>query len=892
MRVLYCATKDTGSTLESPDPESVFLEKLCHAGNEITTLVEFPDEVQLSEIQPARKPEAMRSVACGSSAPAGAPGAALAAELRNLLTPGAFDVLIVRGVTLNLTLRGADSHAKSRWTFLTDDDLDELSDDLSVLSTVVEASDAALVSGAEALRAVKVGAPAVRHKVVDLQRHTKSQHFGPNLITELKQLSSRTVAERRVLLYLDRPETDSATWVASAYASAVALASDVVHVVILCHGGAKLFRSVSSKCRNVTVVEPRTAPHHVAESRLIPRYAAWHVAVAASELNCSAVLTEDLETAVFGLTNSSLRPRLWPIVRFGDLEGFQKQAQVYDLLAESVPRIVFTDHDSRAVFESKVPSATSKTIVFPGFAPSMAEAVEPSRREHLSELLKTYLDRFTADYAAVAKMPCPRRLVLAGHDFKFAGELLDVLAQRSDIELRVDHWAGQAVQDLPTSKALLAWADIIFCEFASHNAVWYSWEKLEGQTLIVRFHGYELWSPWIQDINLANVDKIVFVSNFYRDKVVRELGWPRSKTEVIPNVVDTLDLARPKVPESRFHLGMAGIVPILKRPDRALDLLEGLLQEDARYTLHIRGRAPWDYGWMWKNPDIRDAYMAFYERLAMNPKLRRRVAFDEFGPDMGRWFQNIGWVLSPSFRETFHLAPVEGMASGAVPVVWARDGAVEIFRKDWVHEDTSAAVRYILEKNSDEFAYRKLTLEAMEESQRYDVVSNGKTWLELILGTKGAYSDQPAENVDTARVEQIFAKTPTAESFRWLMMTLARDGNTSRIAELVLEHSDYVNELPPSVLFEHNWHQGVEALRNNFPQIPDRAAGASFLPKRAAVMVAINPARLAQTDTDTEPQEGPAGGELRLVAITSPATVPSTGDLTGAAVSWRRTNGQ
>ena len=62
---------------------------------------------------------------------------------------------------------------------------------------------------------------------------------------------------------------------------------------------------------------------------------------------------------------------------------------------------------------------------------------------------------------------------------------------------------------------------------------------------------------------------------------------------------------------------------------------------------------------MWRHPLRRDTYLANYERLRSNPRLRRAVVFDDFGPDMGNWFRNIGWMLSPSTRETFHLAPAE-----------------------------------------------------------------------------------------------------------------------------------------------------------------------------------------------------------------------------------------
>ncbi|WP_168404667.1 glycosyltransferase family protein [Arthrobacter silvisoli] len=781
-----------------------------------------------------------------------------------------FDLVLADGLLLNQELARRGFPAARLWSFLPAADVASRSNaargGLEDLQAVVQYSAFTLVEDAGQRHVLRQAVPAANHRV--------------HLIDDCdaRRMHALKRAQRRVLLYRRPGVQDMVDWASRTYRMARSVASEDVHVILLCHDGESIFGSVEQDSPHITVLQPATAGHQVENERLLPRFAAWHVAVASSDLDCCAVLTDDLETVVSGFTNSVLRRKLWPLIDFESLDEFNGSRQLFQQFAETASRLVFVRDDARAVLESRIPAATSKGVLLPSLAVGM-DATSSSAANAGSDagLFRDYLDRAVADYAAVPFLPAKRRILVAGHDFKFAGELIDVLSQRQDVELRADHWVAQNQQDETQSRTLLDWADVIFCEFASHNAVWYSWEKQPGQTLVVRFHGYELFSPWIQEINIANVDRIIFVSEFYRNKVVEELGWPREKTSVIPNVVDVLDLNRPKKDGARFHIGIAGIVPILKRPDRALDILEGLLAADPRYTVHIRGRAPWDYGWMWQDEVIREAYEAFYERIALNPGLRRRIAFDEFGPDMGRWFQNIGWMLSPSFRETFHLAPVEGMASGAVPVVWDREGAREIFGDEWVHEDTAAAVDYIKRINESPEDYAEASNAAVAHARQFDLVKNGQDWLRLLLTLEGTHSATPGENISAEASEQRFLAKPNSVSLARLFAVLERDGELDRIRQLAVEHPELVDRPSQRYLFDRRWKEGIEALKDELPKIPERSKGAAYLVRPESVLFVVDETRSAAAGNSwpTAVADDVESGSLHLVSVASAAINPA-----------------
>ncbi|MGV0431551.1 glycosyltransferase family 4 protein [Corynebacterium sp. 20_84] len=350
---------------------------------------------------------------------------------------------------------------------------------------------------------------------------------------------------------------------------------------------------------------------------------------------------------------------------------------------------------------------------------------------------RNFLVDFSQDLPDYARTPHrdgpPVRVLLAGADFKFAGELVDALIQRSDVSFSVDLFEANAKPQPAKSNAALRTADVIIAEFASRNAIWYSQNVRSNQRLIVHLHGYELLQDWITELRVENCDAIVVASNFYRDKAIEMRGWPPEKIIVIPNSVNFGDLSRPKHEDARFHLGLVGIVPILKRPDRAIDLLERLVGIDERFVLHIRGHAPWNYAWEWKKSAHQDAYRRFYSEIGARPELHRHIAFESFGPDMGNWLQDIGWLLSPSTRETFHLSAIEGAASGAVPVAWRREGSEEIIGEAFNVDSVDEAANFISTHALTLGDFERVSAKARQHAQRYGSENVRALWLDLIF---------------------------------------------------------------------------------------------------------------------------------------------------------------
>jgi glycosyltransferase involved in cell wall biosynthesis len=324
------------------------------------------------------------------------------------------------------------------------------------------------------------------------------------------------------------------------------------------------------------------------------------------------------------------------------------------------------------------------------------------------------------------------RVVVAGHDLKFFTPLLDFLPLQPDLEVRVDQWAALGSHDPAASQELAAWADVVVCEWCGPNAVWYSRHKRRGSRLLVRLHRFELTSPYPGQVRIGAVNQVICVSRSYARLCRQRTGWPEAKVATVPNAIDVAQLDRPKLDGARFHLGMIGIVPSRKRLDLALDVLEELRRHDDRYLLFVKSGMPWQHWWVWQHAEEREHYATALRRVQRSPLLRGAVVFDDAGPDVAAWLRRVGFVLSTSDDESFHVAPAEGMASRAVPVLRHWPGAETIYDMRWIHRgpaEMAAAIAAL----DDEGAWRQ----AGEEAQAQVAAAFGldhvcETWRGLL----------------------------------------------------------------------------------------------------------------------------------------------------------------
>ena len=155
---------------------------------------------------------------------------------------------------------------------------------------------------------------------------------------------------------------------------------------------------------------------------------------------------------------------------------------------------------------------------------------------------------------------------------------------------------------------------------------------------------------------------------------------------------------------------------------------------------------PWEHWWVWQLPAEREHYSAALRRVQRSPLLRDAVVFDDAGPDVAAWLRRVGFVLSTSDDESFHVAPAEGMASGAVPVIRHWPGAETIYDPRWIHETPAEMAAFIASLASPD-DWRAAGREAHEQARGFELGSVCRSWHRLLTtdlapGAGPAYEDR------------------------------------------------------------------------------------------------------------------------------------------------------
>ncbi len=305
-------------------------------------------------------------------------------------------------------------------------------------------------------------------------------------------------------------------------------------------------------------------------------------------------------------------------------------------------------------------------------------------------------DTITSIYDDV-KRERPKTVLIAGHDLKFIDSIAREMMNRG-FNILQDKWLDHTAHDEEKSRGLLSAADVVICEWALGNSVWYSNNVRDDQSLFIRFHRQEIETDFPSDINWDSVDNIIFIAPLIQREAVDKFSIPKGKDMLLPNSVDTLSFVREKSDQSMRTLGLMGMVPQMKRFDRALDILHQLNKQDLNFQLRIKGKQPTDYLWMKDRPEEMEWYETQMKRLEEDPHLIGKVHFDGWGNDVPEWFSKVGFILSVSDFEGSHQAVAEGAATGAFPIIIEWPGASEVYPQDWCVDTINDAVDMIIKE--------------------------------------------------------------------------------------------------------------------------------------------------------------------------------------------------
>ena len=400
---------------------------------------------------------------------------------------------------------------------------------------------------------------------------------------------------------------------------------------------------------------------------------------------------------------------------------------------------------------------------YPGYVDSTEAFVEgfhdltasAARYAELSTAVRAAASPFT--FAAIGKRLVPLfeegvssmrpkrrlRILFAGHDFKFIRPLIGHYECHPDYRVLTDQCSGHVITDERRSRELLQRADIVFCEWCLGNAEWYSQNKRDGQTLIIRLHHQELELDFLDRIDWNSVDAICFICEQNRQTFLARRPHLAAKAKLIYNLIDVPSFARQKEDGAQFSLGLMGTAPRRKAPHVALEILERLRRLDSRYHLRIKGKQPREYEWLWRRPEERSYYERLDELLAQ-PELAGAVTFDDHGDDVQAWFSRVGFVLSTSEHEGSHQSVAEGMASSAVPIIRNWAGADQLYPARYVFESVDQAVKLVRAWSDPSVRAREGEACGAFAMKNFDQVRIAESFDRLISRTRALPAAEPA----------------------------------------------------------------------------------------------------------------------------------------------------
>ncbi len=230
------------------------------------------------------------------------------------------------------------------------------------------------------------------------------------------------------------------------------------------------------------------------------------------------------------------------------------------------------------------------------------------------------------------------------------------------------------------------------------------------------------------------------------DEFAEKFPDQKDKSNLIYNVIDTSSFNLTKTEDSIFNIGMLGVLPRRKAPHLGIDLLVELKKIDPRFKVFIKSKKPEELEWLWKREEERIYYDELNKRVKLL-NLEDSFIWDPHGTDVQDWFRKIGFILSPSEFESFHMAIPEGMSSGAIPIIRNWEGADRIYPKKFIFSDIEGAVSLIKKYNDDSLRSK--------EAQRLKDFAARNFGLPVILTKYDKLIAEVANSIDTKTTSPI-----------------------------------------------------------------------------------------------------------------------------------------
>jgi len=200
---------------------------------------------------------------------------------------------------------------------------------------------------------------------------------------------------------------------------------------------------------------------------------------------------------------------------------------------------------------------------------------------------------------------------------------------------------------------------------------------VSGKPMVVHIHATEFdrtggnLNQVVYDIEREGfhaADRIIAVSNFTRDMVIKHYAVPAEKVVVVHNAVDhTIHHHDIKRPDNDKIVLFLGRITIQKGPDYFLDAAKMILEKRQDVKFIIAGSG--------------DMAPAMIEKAA-HMGIADKVLFTGFlkGPDIDKAYQMADVYVMPSVSEPFGIAPLEALKNKTPVIISKQSGVSEVLK--------------------------------------------------------------------------------------------------------------------------------------------------------------------------------------------------------------------
>lgn len=200
-------------------------------------------------------------------------------------------------------------------------------------------------------------------------------------------------------------------------------------------------------------------------------------------------------------------------------------------------------------------------------------------------------------------------------------------------------------------------ADIIWCEWADHNAITVQ-EHVTLAKKILRVHRYEAYTEQFKSIMFDEYDTVIFVAEHLRDIAEQNVGHKINNAVVIPNYLNLDDYVIPKGKKINNKIACAGYLCRKK----GIGELMMIASELPDYEFHIAG-------------EVQDGDIDHFITTAKP----RNVILYPWTEDVKAFYADKTYVINTALNESFSMATAEGILCGCAPLVRSWDGASKIY---------------------------------------------------------------------------------------------------------------------------------------------------------------------------------------------------------------------